>query len=267
MFSINAFLHGEYVFQSDMFLNKEEAKNLLRKLRLSDTGVLNYQLFKHVGKGRFYGPSEPDWENMFIEKVSTDEGDVYVLSPENEEEDCGEFITLYGNCWDDDLNGWRIPEEEIEFFMDKGAAFVEENYDEEEEEEEEVYTYDGFSVEYYKKGLVMRCHTNHPLYGEKYLSDGFWNEKLKGWVFKRSSLDELIANGAVLIKEEKHPLSNMKYYNYGRGFLVIPDENHPDIGTKYYHDGFWTPKLNGWFFRGRFKEFLETSGAKFSGDY
>ena len=61
----------------------------------------------------------------------------------------------------------------------------------------------------------MRCHTNHPLYGEKYLSTGFGTKSSRD-VFKRSYLDELIATGAVLIKEETHPLHNMKYYTYGR---------------------------------------------------
>tara|TARA_E500000178_G_scaffold44332_1_gene39601 strand:+ start:4462 stop:5508 length:1047 start_codon:yes stop_codon:yes gene_type:complete len=130
-------------------------------------------------------------------------------------------------------------------------------------DDDEVYTYDNFTIEHYKRGLLMKCPSNHPLRGEKYLGTGFWNKTLGGWVFKQDALEDLQANGAQLIKVEEgdSPLSTMTFSTYGKGFLVFPPADHPDFGAKYYHDGFWMPKYDAWFFRGRFGEFVRSSGA------
>lgn len=135
--------------------------------------------------------------------------------------------------------------------------------DDDEEVDDEVYTYDNFTIEHYKRGLLMKCPSKHPLRGEKYLGTGFWNKTLGGWIFKQDALEDLQANGAQLIKVEEgdSPLSTMTFSTHGKGFLVYPPTDHPDFGAKYYHDGFWMPKYDAWFFRGRFEEFVRSSGA------
>ena len=118
----------------------------------------------------------------------------------------------------------------------------------------------------------MTCHESHYLYGEPYLGKGFWNKKLNGWVFKKECLDDLMANGAHLIKQEEETSSSvdfkkMKYYDYGKGYLLVPNKSCEYVGEKYFHDGFWMPKHNGWFFRTRFSDFVENCGAKYMGAY
>ena len=145
----------------------------------------------------------------------------------------------------------------------------EETESEESEVDTEVYDFEGFTIEYYKNGLLMKCQSNHPLIGEKYLVNGYWNVRLGGWVFKKEELENLTLNGAKLIKQEEvmtdtlsTTFEKMTYTVYGKGHLLIPKKNHPDFGEKYYYNGYWMPKQNAWFFRGRYSEFVKNCGAK-----
>ena len=121
----------------------------------------------------------------------------------------------------------------------------------------------------------MTTPKSNSIYGEPYLGEGFWNKKLKGWVFKTDQLDDLVANGAKLIKQEasasaSEPSINfkkMKFYDYGKGYLLVPNKSCKSKGEKYFHDGYWMPKNDGWFFRTRFCEFVENCGAKYMGKW
>ena len=190
---------------------------------------------------------------------------------DEEVDDYEEEVDDYEEEVDDD----EVDDDEEEVDDDEEEVDDDEEDDDEEEVDDEVYTYDKFTIERYKRGLIMKCPSNHPLRGEKYLpsnhplrgekylSSGFWNKTLGGWVFKQNALEELQANGAKLIKVEQYDklFSTMTFTAYGKGFLVYPPTDHPDFGEKYYHDGFWMPKKNAWFFRGRFEEFIRSSGA------
>ena len=44
-------------------------------------------------------------------------------------------------------------------------------------------------------------------------------------------------------------LSQMKFYNYGKGFILLPRKNSKIFGEKYLLTGWWMPTLNGWFFK------------------
>ena len=412
MYSVAAFIGDEFVFQSDIFSDKSEAKNLMNLLKSSDTGDISFQLYKHFPRGKthggytyqnesieynettcqsmtiyahdeldntyilepccnsdYYGLSSflgAKWSSEYLGWILTpsqyklavsygasvsslseeddnshdypsmtlylhdEELDSYILEPpkdsvhygqhnffdgywseqhkgwifsssqadelielgvtvyqggDDEEESyegctleyykkgllmtCDKSNSLYGEpylgegFWNKKLKGWVFKVDQLDTLIEKGAQM--------EEVDDEVYTFDGFAIQYYKNGLLMTCHESHNLYGEPYLGKGFWNKKLKGWVYKTEYLDDLVANGAKLIKQEEESSSvnfkKMKYYDYGKGHLLVPNKSCEYAGEKYFHDGFWMPKHNGWFFRARFSDFVENCGAKYMGAY
>lgn len=424
MYSVAAFIGDEFVFQSDIFSDKTETKNLMNLLKSSDTGDISFQLYKHFPRGKthggytyqnesieyedtieynettcqsmtIYAHDELDntyilepccnsdyyglpsflgakWSEEYLGWILTpsqyklavsygasvsslceeddnshdypsmtlylhdEELDSYILEPpkdsvhygqrdffdgywseqhegwifsssqadelielgvtvyqgsDDEEEEeasyegftleyykkgllmtCDKSNSLYGEpylgegFWNKKLKGWVFKVDQESSLIEKGAQMV---INVESEVDDEVYTFDGFVIQYYKKGLLMTCHESHNLYGEPYLGKGFWNKKLKGWVYKMEHLGSLMANGAKIIKqeEESSPFKNMKYYDYGKGYLLVPNKSCEFAGEKYFHDGFWMPKHNGWFFRTRFSEFVENCGAKYIGEY
>ena len=436
MYSVTAFIGDEFVFQSDTFQTKEDAKNLMNLLKSSDTGDITFQYYKHFPRGRVYGGYTYTEENYITEEIdytettcnsmtiySHDEVDnTFILEPSvnNEyygqhgflgakwsedylgwiltpsqyklamsygasvstnceeddnnhdypsmtlylhDEDLDSYIleppkdsvhygqpdffdgywsqehegwiysssqadelielgvtvyqdaseaeeeaeatyegctieyykngllmtapksnSLYGDpylgegFWNKKLKGWVFKTDQLDTLINQGAQMVIAVEDEDEDTvDEETYTFDGFAIEYYKNGLLMTCPGSHSLYGEPYLGKGFWNKKLKGWVYKTDQLDDLVANGAKLIKQEasasasaSEPSINfkkMKFYDYGKGYLLVPNKSCKSKGEKYFHDGYWMPKNDGWFFRTRFCEFVENCGAKYMGEW
>jgi len=437
MYSVTAFIGDEFVFQSDTFQSKEEAKNLMNLLKSSDTGDITFQYYKHFPRGKVYGGytytdenyiteeidynettcnsmtiySHDEIDNTFIlepcvnneyygqhgflgakwsedycgwiltpsqQKLAVSYGanvsslseddnnhdypsmtlylhdeelDSYILEPPkdsvhygqpdffdgywsqehegwifsssqadelielgvtvyqdedaSDEEDaeeaseeayegfwveyykngllmtCNVSHSLYGEpylgegFWNKKLKGWVFKTDQLDTLISQGAQMVI-TVEDEDTVDEEVYTFDGFAIEYYKNGLLMTCPGSHSLYGEPYLGKGFWNKKLKGWVYKTEQLDDLVANGAKLIKQEASSASSstpsvnfkkMKFYDYGKGYLLVPNKSCKSKGEKYFHDGYWMPKNDGWFFRTRFCEFVENCGAKYMGKW
>ena len=219
----------------------------------------------------------------------------YILVPTEECSVYGQKYFSFGK-WRKKSFGWVFGEEYIDALISFGVTqYREEEESEAEESEEseaeeseaeeseaeeseeseesevdsEVYDFEGFTIEYYKRGLLLKCPSSHPLTGEKYLGNGFWNNRLCGWVFKTEELETLKINGAKLIKQEEDmtdtrstTFDEMTYTVYGKGHLLIPKKNHPDFGEKYYYNGYWMPKQNAWFFRGRFSDFVTNCGAK-----
>ena len=111
------------------------------------------------------------------------------------------------------------------------------------------------TVQDYGKGLLMTCEKSNPLYGTKYLETGFWNKKLKGWVFRRQDLDYLIEQDAVYVSDnvevseqensqDMPNFENMNFQEHGRGYLLYPCGD-PREGTKYFHEGYWNSTLKG----------------------
>jgi hypothetical protein len=209
-----------------------------------------------------------DYASMTL-YLHSESKDTYLLEPPEDSPLRG-LKGFLGGRWSKSNGGWILSSTLADLAIAKGVTVYRSCHDDETDEEElnEPYTYDGFTVEYYKNGLLMKPTRLHPLIGEKYLGKGFWNKTLKGWVFKTDQLDFLVANGAKVIKPEPtttqktNTFSKMTYHRYGKGFLLKPKHDHPDFGQKYYHDGFWMPTQQGWFFRGRFEDFVTNCGAK-----
>lgn len=67
-----------------------------------------------------------------------------------------------------------------------------------------------------------------------------------------------------LTEEDDHEdvdLSDMFFSVYGKGLLLTPPSGHELFGQKYFLDGWWMPKLNGWFFKSEFEDQLIELGA------
>ena len=58
-------------------------------------------------------------------------------------------------------------------------------------------------------------------------------------------------------------LSNMKLYEYGKGYLLVPPTNHTDFGKPYLYGkiGWWNKKQKGWFFKNDSEDWLLEHGA------
>ena len=52
----------------------------------------------------------------------------------------------------------------------------------------------------YGKGYILKPHRVDPRYSAKYFLGGYWNEKAKGWFFKREMKKFLKAQGATYLK-------------------------------------------------------------------
>ena len=73
--------------------------------------------------------------------------------------------------------------------------------DEEFESDEEVDT-DMSNMVFmkYGKGYILKTHKKDCRYGADYFMDGFWNDKAKGWFFKKEFKKTMKKNGATYIK-------------------------------------------------------------------
>lgn len=148
----------------------------------------------------------------------------------------------------------------------------------------------GLHIEHYGNGYIVYPKLNHPDYGAKYYHNGWWNASAKGWFFKTSEYENLVALGAISIPDvpthstshSTQPFvveddynsqddedyvdadfSSMVYMKYGKGYLMKPHRKHEHYGEKYYHNGFWNASAKGWFFKKEYKNFLSEHGATF----
>ena len=56
----------------------------------------------------------------------------------------------------------------------------------------------------YGKGFLLTPPSNHELFGEKYLLNGWWMAKHKSWFFKSEFEDVLLDHGAIKVTEKKN---------------------------------------------------------------
>jgi hypothetical protein len=55
----------------------------------------------------------------------------------------------------------------------------------------------------YGKGYILKTHKKDSRYGASYFMDGFWNDKAKGWFFKKEFKKTMKKNGATYLKLAK----------------------------------------------------------------
>ena len=154
-------------------------------------------------------------------------------------------------------NGWWMPKYNAWFFKKEDK----ENFIKslEHPENEVKKTNPALTVKSYGKGYLLVPEKGHPDWGTKYYHNGWWMSKHNAWFFKKEYKD-FLSKFTSSTKEESL-FSNFDLQKYGKGYLLTVDKQHSDWGEKYYYNGWWFPKLNGWFFKKEWKTFLIDNGA------
>lgn len=156
-------------------------------------------------------------------------------------------------------------------------------------EKVEGYT-DKFYYKKYGKGFLLFVNNGSKLFGQKYFLTGCWLSKVNGWFFKNDKTplrlgaelvnkkvvwsDDIISsdsedNSLDISDESDESDDNYNFsgnnninldirdnilVRYGKGYLLYPKNgNNGDI--KYLYNGWWIPRLGGWFFK---KEYLDS---------
>jgi hypothetical protein len=158
-------------------------------------------------------------------------------------------------------------------------------------ETESFHDLTGLNFSEYGKGFLLKPKKNTTFRGEKYLMDGWWNDSLGGWVFKLSSMDNLIAAGAsysgkssggtfvrkiasasrtdattTITPSMERNLTGFTIEPYGKGVILRCDLSRLEYSTKMPYllgkIGWWNANGNGWFFQTHLIADLERLGAK-----
>lgn len=169
---------------------------------------------------------EPDFTGMKVAK----HGKGFLLIPSSDHSDFGQKYH-YDGWWMPRYKAWFFKSEYYEWLLECGATLEEvvdsedeveqvedawgpsvvvvEDEDDEQAKAEHANTYflEGMCFSEYGRGYMLYALKKHCLYGSKYLLNGYWNQKAKGWFFKKTEFDRLIGFGAVYIKsEEEEPV-------------------------------------------------------------
>lgn len=77
-----------------------------------------------------------------------------------------------------------------------------EEFDSDEDEDEVKEDTDMSNMVFmkYGKGYILKTHKKDSRYGASYFMDGFWNDKAKGWFFKKEFKKTMKKNGATYLK-------------------------------------------------------------------
>jgi hypothetical protein len=211
-------------------------------------------------------------------------GKGWLLRPTSNHEHYGDKY-FYEGWWMPKQNAWFFKDEHYQWLLEHGVDIskINTNKTVKTVKPSNIDTMDlsYMSLEEYGKGYILKTTKKDTLYGNKYLMDGFWNIKQKGWFFKATYFDELISMGAKYIKtEDEEILSNStelsssitndsfeyvyddgefmtnenmavpKFIKYGKGWVLQADNNYKySKGLDYLEGGWWIPSIKGWFFK------------------
>lgn len=286
MYSVNAFLNGAFIFQSDFFATKSDAIYFMNSLKSSDTGDIQFQLYKSYPRGsRMYGNGSQSMTNTHVKFENNDEnfstmtfekyGRGYLLRPASGDMREGTKY-FYDGFWMPKHYAWFFKSSMYQFLINMGAEYISDTTHETTQYTHETQTdssdiFTDMTVTDYKHGLLLKAPEDNQYYGMKYFEDGYWNDTLIGWIFRRSQLDSLVNRGAVYISEveieddDDEEYSDGEFHNmtvskYGRGYLLHPNGDER-AGEKYFFDGFWMPSRNAWFYKSTHKQMLLDCGA------
>ena len=303
-YSVCVYHNGYYLMNSNVYNSPEDAKVFMDYCKNMDYSKLEYQMYTHTSTGIMMTPSKSTTKSTSTStSPKTDEVDLSGMTLEKYGK--GFLLRPYENCEFHGLkyflNGFWIKRHESWFFKTEyfddlimyGAEYIsdslvedynssqDEDYVEEviEDTEDELeYTSGEDSFDYeellkgvrfvkYGRGYIVYPEETHEMYGEKYMGNGWWNSKAKGWFFKKEFYDELIEAGAVedawgdsedtelvqtpevLVVEDLELGKMGKWEKYGKGFLFTPQKTHPQYEQKSYSGGWWMPTQKSWFFR------------------
>jgi len=236
--------------------------------------------------------NDETFSNMTFEKY----GRGYLLRPSSDDIREGTKY-FYDGFWIPKHYAWFFKLSSYQFLINMGAEYISDTNNDSESNSYDIFT--DMTVTDYKNGILLTATEDNIYYGMKYFENGYWNDTLVGWVFRRSQLDSLVNRGAVYISEvvtndqeedvasdtndeeeenieeeddddtdtenEDEDESDGEFYNmtvskHGRGYLLHPNGDGR-AGEKYFFEGFWMPSQNAWFYKSTYKNMLIDCGA------
>lgn len=216
-----------------------------------------------------------NFDGMFF----VDYGKGYLLIPPSYYQHYGEKY-FHNGFWMPQRCGWFFKKQYYQWLIDHGAveeteAVIMPKQDQEQEQED----LSNMAIVDYGKGYLLQTRASDKLYGQKYFLDGFWNERAKGWFFKKSSFQTLVDLGATYIKSELVSAPAPEVYNsddeytsnnttsntrptpnfvkYGNSWILKEDDHyvydHSGGSNKFLSGGYYMGGQEGWVFSTRAK--------------
>jgi hypothetical protein len=226
-----------------------------------------------------------------------DYGKGFLLKPKSSTSFIGDPYLMNG-WWNPSLKGWFFKREFYGDLISAGARYIGSNppvegsaanpivvhgSDSEDQTSTTELDLSGLFFEDHGKGYLLNPLNDTPFRGQKYLLNGWWMPSLHGWFFRRQFYDELLEHGATYTGDDAtataaamqstnvasdFDISNLRFRNYGKGFILKPKSNTSFSGEPYLLGGFWNTSLNGWIFRRNSDTYnqLLALGAAYEGD-
>ena len=204
VYSVEMFAEGDHIFSSTSFSSRQEVEDLIKYLRDMDPSQMVFQVYKHSPRSRSevnewslnhhsVQHHTSDNENMIDLTGMTLEhyGKGYLLRPYKDCHMAGEKYFLDG-WWMPKHDAWFFKADSYDSLIDYGAEYITHQTDVDVFKSNVYSSFDGLIMEDYGKGLMVYPNKSHRHYGKKYMGDGFWNKRAKGWFFKNDMFDTLM---------------------------------------------------------------------------
>ena len=269
MYSISAFLDGEYVMQTDSFETLQQCQHIMKVLTQAEQNKFSFQMYESTPTGGYVntveGPEVPAQEREMLDlsdmTLESYKNGLLLRPPSNiVERDEGAISKYY-------LGGWWMPIHDAWFFKTKYLDML-----------------NRFNVELI--GPLSTEHESHQttsLVGDDYNSQTDSDYSPSDCDMDTSDTEEeedtsdteevevtsdTVNNDSVTIADSnKHfDLVNCYINTYGRGYIVRPYKSHKDYSKKYYGPGWWMPSQKGWFFRQEYYQELVHAGGRVYGE-
>lgn len=223
---------------------------------------------------------EPNLSGLYFE----DHGKGFVLTPLKDTPFRGEKYLLNG-WWMPSVGGWFFRRREYDDLIAHGATYAHEDITIKTE-----IDLSGMQFRNYKRGFLLKPRKNHSYDDDNYLLDGFWNDTLNGWVFRRNTdiYNQLITAGAEYLGdasefttsssasesstigpspfEKPRNLSKFMVKSYGKGLIVKCAKTNSlykqQIPYLLGNLGYWNTNADGWFFQTQYLKSLLDLGTR-----
>ena len=202
------------------------------------------------------------FDNMTLEEVHFIDFNGYLLIPPEGHEDHGK-LNLHGSIWNNNMEGWLVAEENLDFFLDNGAMWKLENERIDDIiNDKKTNIFDDMIFEEYDNKYLVQCYDDHISYKKNNYYGGTWNQQGDGWLFGKDMKKFLEDNGAKYEDNSNVVFDNMVYSpSRSRGFKLIPEEDNKFYGLdNFLGKGLW--RNTYWFFPSTNHNYFISGGAE-----
>lgn len=262
MYSISAFLDGEYVMQTDSFETLQQCQHIMKVLTQAKQTKFSFQMYESTPKGGYINTVE-DPEDPALEREILDLSDMTLESYKNGlllrppsnivERDEGAISKYYlGGWWMPKHDAWFFKKENLDMLIEYNAEMIGPLSTEHESHQTISLVRDDYNSQTDSDYNPSDCDMD--------TSDTEEEEDT-------SDTSDTVNNDSVTIADSnKHfDLVNCYIDTYGLGYIVRPYKSHKDYSKKYYGPGWWMPAQKGWFFRKESYQELVHAGGRVYG--